>query len=328
VRAYPRPKPRDGAAVRVGRLDALKEEVRDERGGRLVTDALGDLRIGWRTLSADAGAGEVLISTELWRQRFGGSADRPGAPRVAIVSETFARRHFPGGDAFGKRFKSGGWNPKQPWITIVGVAGDVPYERGVRGGKHPTVYLPNAQNFGVQSPYVVLKAASSLQQLVPAVRQAVLGVDARVPLRDVVAMTDRLYQSAAEPRLRSLLFASLAGVALILAITGIYGVLAYHVAQRRRETAIRRALGARSSQVVGEVVAAGLRVTAAGILLGVIGAVALTRSLSGVLYDVRPMDPGVLAAAAAVLLTAALAACAIPAIRAVRMDPLTILREE
>ena len=131
-----------------------------------------------------------------------------------------------------------------------------------------------------------------------------------------------------EPRLRSRLFALIAGLALALAVTGIYGVMAYHVNQRRRETAIRRALGARVSGVVGSVVAAGLRLVGAGIVLGTIGAVLMSHSLAALLFQVEPRDPAALITVAALLATAALFACAVPAARTARIDPASVLRDE
>jgi putative ABC transport system permease protein len=276
----------------------------------------------------------ATMSIPVRRGRGFAAADRAGAPEVAVVSEAFVRQHFPDGRAVGRRFKSGDADSRNPWITIVGVAGDVPYERGVWGGHHPTIYLAHAQNLGVRAPFVVIKtktegaSSHSPHGLVPAVRQAVLSLDASVPLRDVASMTERMHKSTAVPRFRSVLFSLLAGVALLVAVTGIYGVLSFHVNQRRRETAIRRALGAPGTLIVRDIIAAGLRLTAIGIAIGLAGGLALARGLSGLLYDVRPNDPAVFASAAGVLMAAALAACAVPAIRALRIDPVSILRDE
>ena len=200
--------------------------------------------------------------------------DRARSPRVAIVNDAFVRKHYPDGQALGRRLKSGDWDATAPWTTIVGIAADVPYGKGLWGGADPTVYLPYAQNLWMQSPYVIVKSDGDPSRLVPALRQAVKSIDPNLPLRDPATMNERLRTSMIEPRLRSLLFALIAGLALALAVTGIYGVMAYHVNQRRRETAIRRALGARASGVVGSMVAAGLRLVGTGIVLGTIGAVA------------------------------------------------------
>lgn len=270
----------------------------------------------------------VTLGIPVRRGRGFAVSDQAGSPRVAVVSESMARQHFPGGSALGRRFKGGDWSPQGTWITIVGVVGDVPYERGMMGGVSPTIYLAHAQNLGVRAPFLVVKTGGDPNQLVAALRRSVLEIDPHVPLRDVASMPERLRASAAAPRFRSLLFSLLAGIALIVSITGIYGLLAYHVNQRRRETAIRRAFGAPSARIVAAVVGAGLRLTLVGVATGLIGAFTLTRSLSGLLYEVRPTDPGVFALAAGTLVAAALAACIIPSIRAMRVDPISLLREE
>jgi predicted permease len=255
-------------------------------------------------------------------------ADREGAPQVAIVSQAFANRHFPRRAVLGRRFKGGDWDPQAPWTTIVGVVGDVPYERGVWGGTSPAVYLPYAQNRGSRWQFVVARTAGDEHRLIPAVRTSVGGLDPFVPLRDVASMSERTDASLSVPRFRTTMFTLLGAVALMLAVTGIYGVLAYHITQRRRETAIRRALGAPSAMIVGDVVKAGLSMTAVGTIFGLAGAWALARTLSSFLYRVTPDDPAVFSAAALVLVSAALLASVAPALRAVSADPLTILREE
>lgn len=268
------------------------------------------------------------LGIPLMRGRGFKAADGFNAAPVAVVSEAFARQHFPDGQAVGRRFKRGGWDSRDAWRTIVGVVGDVPYEAGVWGGTRPTIYLPNAQNPGIQSPYVILRTAGNPTLLVSAAREAVQRLDSRVPLRDVATMEERMHASTAAPRFRSLLFSLLAAIALVVAVTGIYGVLAYHVNQQRRETAIRRALGAPAARVAGTVIGAGLQLTVGGIVVGLGGGFALGRTLAGVLYGVQPNDPAVFAAAAGILGMAALGACAVPAIRAIRIDPVSILREE
>jgi predicted permease len=254
--------------------------------------------------------------------------DRSSSPRVAIVNEAFVRRHYPDGQALGRRLKNGDRDAESPWTTVVGVARDVPYGKGLWGGSDPTVYLPYAQNLWMQTPYVIVKSDGDLSGLLPSIRQAVKTIDPNLPLRDVMTMNDRLRTSMIEPRLRSRLFALIAGLALALAVTGIYGVMAYHVNQRRRETAIRRALGAHVSDVVGSIVGTGLRLVGAGILLGTVGALLMSHSLSALLFRVDSRDPGALIMVAALLATAALLACAVPAVRSARIDPASVLRDE
>ena len=257
-----------------------------------------------------------------------GSVDRAESPSVAVVNESFARRHYSDGRAIGKRLKGGNWDPSDPWTTIVGVVSDVPYGKGLWGGADMTVYRPHSQNRWVQATYVILKAPGDASRIMPAVQQSVRKIDPNLPVRDFSMMSERIHTSMLEPRLRSVIFTMIATLALALSITGIYGVMAYHVAQRRRENAIRRALGARVADVVGRTLAAGLRLTAAGLVLGTVGALLLTRSLSSMLFHVSPRDPATLVTVAVVLAGASVLACSVPALRSSRVDPASILRDE
>jgi ABC-type antimicrobial peptide transport system permease subunit len=228
----------------------------------------------------------------------------------------------------GRRFKSGGADAVRPWITIVGVVRDVPYERGVWGGTQPMVYLPFSQHRYYRSPYVAVRTADDPSLLVASARSAVHEIDPRLPLRDVMTLDDVVRRSTSVPRLRGGLFAALGLFALALAVTGVYGVTAYHVSRRRRETAIRLALGANGGQVVGATLATGLRIIVTGLALGTVAALAAARLLSSMLYRVDPHDPGVVATAAGLVIAAAFTACLVPAISASRVDPATLLRDE
>lgn len=254
--------------------------------------------------------------------------DRAPAPAVAIVNDSFVRRHFPEGNAIGRRFKGGDWSATDPWTTIVGVVADVPYANGVWAGADATIYRPYAQSLWVQSPYVVLKGESEPSVLIRGAEQVVKSLDPRLPLRDTASMNDRLGRSVTEPRLRMLLFALIAGLALALSIVGIYGVMAYHVNQRRRETAIRRALGARVGEVVGATITMGLKLTLAGVVFGTAGALLMTRALSAMLFQVSSRDPVALATVVALIACAAIVACVVPAVRTARIDPAVVLRDE
>jgi predicted permease len=278
----------------------------------------------WNVVSADYFA---TMGIRVVEGRGFDDRDRAGSPGVAVVNEAFVRRHFRDGHPIGRRLKGGTWSPRSPWITIVGVAADVPYQSGAWAGSSPMVYTAYSQNLWLQSPYIVVRASGDLGALVPPIRAAVAWLDARIPLRDVATMTERLDRAAAVPRLRGAMFSTLGGLALFLAITGLFGVMSYHVSQRQRETAIRRALGARSGQILRSTVGAGLRLALAGIALGVGGALASTRALGAVLFRVEPRDPAVIAGAAALLAISALAACVWPAVRAVRIDPAAVLNE-
>jgi putative ABC transport system permease protein len=269
----------------------------------------------------------TLHITLLAGREFDGG-DRAESPRPAIVNEAFVRHHYPDGRALGRRFKPGTWDPAQPWTTIVGVVRDVPYENGVWGGTQPMVYVPYSQSRWYRSPYFAVRTAGDPSQIVSAARDAVRQVDSRLPLRDVMTLDDVVRQSTSVPRLRGALFATLGLFALALAATGIYGVMAYHVNRGRRDTAIRRALGASGGQVVGTTLVTGLRIVAVGVVLGAVAALATARSLSAMLYRVDPHDPGVIAGATALVAVAAFTACLVPAIRAAQVDPATLLRDE
>ena len=255
-------------------------------------------------------------------------ADLPASPVVGLVNESFARQHFQGLDPIGKRLKGGDWDPKSPWTTIVGVVRDVPYAGGVWGGSHPMVYQAFSQSPWLQNPYVLIRLAGDPASAVAAVRSAVIGTDPNVPLRDVAMMPERVRRSTTIPRFRGLLFSFFAVLALALALTGIYGIMAHHVHQRRRETAIRRALGATSGRMLISTLAAGMRLTVIGIVVGTVAAIAVTRSMAALLYRVDPRDPGILGAVAILLLGAAAIACLIPAWRAASVDPAVVLRDE
>jgi predicted permease len=255
-------------------------------------------------------------------------SEGPGAPAVALVNDAFVRLHFPDGQALGKRLKGGDWDPAAPWLSIVGVVADVPYERGVWGGIKPTVYTAFAQTGWGRAPYVILKTRANPAALMGAARDTVRAVDPQLPLRDVATMAERMRISTAAPRFRSTLFTILGALALALAVTGVYGVTAYEVTQRRRETAVRLALGAGGRQVVGSILAGSLRLVLAGIALGLGGAMALSRSLSRVLYGVAPGDLASFVIASVVLAAVAAIGSWIPALQAARLDPVASLREE
>ena len=268
------------------------------------------------------------LKIPITRGRHFSDTDLPASPAVGVVNESFARQHFQGLDPIGKRLKGGDWDPKSPWTTIVGVVRDVPYAGGVWGGSHPMVYQALAQSRWLQNPYVLIRTAGNPASAVAAVRSAVIATDPNVPLRDVATMPERVQRSTTIPRFRGLLFSFFALLALALALTGIYGIMAHHVQQRRRETAIRRALGATSGQMLMSTLAAGMRLTLVGIVVGTVAALAVTRSMAALLYRVDPRDPAIFAAVATLLLGTAAIACLIPAWRAASVDPVVVLRDE
>lgn len=291
----------------------------------------------------EAGPGEPRLTAEwllvtgsyfdalripLLRGRTFTPSDREGQPGVVVVNEAFVRKHFPQEDPLGKRLKSGSWSPEAPWLTVVGVVGDVTYQSGAAGGFNPTVYTAYRQNLAWHAPFVVMRARGDPESLVFQVRREVRALEPRTPLRNVATMKQLVRGSTAVERFRSTLFVLLAFVALVMAATGIYGVISCHVASRRRETAIRRALGARNVQVVGAVLRQALLLAALGVVVGGAAALLLTRALTAFLFEVSPTDATAFTGAALVLIAVAIVACLVPSVRASRVDPVTVLREE
>jgi putative ABC transport system permease protein len=253
--------------------------------------------------------------------------DGLGAPPVVIIDETLARTYFPGVDPIGRWLTTGDPAPDATRITIVGVVPDVKYA-GLDAPAEPTLYVPYAQNRWWRSMYLIVRTQGAPLALAPAVRARVAELDPNVPLREITTVERLATESVAGPRFRAFLLAAFGAVALLLACAGIYGVLAYDVARRRRETGIRIAVGAGRRTIVGEIVRRGMRLAALGILLGCLSAAAVTRLLEGLLFEVDPLDPATFAAAVAILGVVGAAACAIPALRAARTDPMIALRTE
>jgi predicted permease len=271
----------------------------------------------------------------LIRGRLLTDADDASAPLVAVVDESFARRLWPKSDAIGRRVAVDtvpGVMPQKPrWRTIVGVVGHVKhYGLDVEGREQ--IYLPHTQPlFDTYVPRDMTFAVSTAVKpstVTTAIRAAVSAMDKGVALHHVVTMDDLIASSVAQPRLNLWLVAAFAGLALVLAAVGIYGVMAYAVSERTQEFGIRMALGASATDVLREVLLEGGRLTGLGLAFGIVAAFALTRMMSSLLFQVKPNDPAILALAGAILACVALTACYIPARRATRVDPLVALRDE
>jgi putative ABC transport system permease protein len=255
------------------------------------------------------------------------SNDREDQPRVVIVNQAFVREHYPERDPLTGRIQAGNWDPEGEWRDIVGVVGDVVYS-GTANGAEPTVYVAHSQNLSWNTPFVVVRTSRADAASAAQVQDVLRAIDPRMPLRQYASLDQLVANATSADRFRSLLFAILAAIALIMAATGIYGVMSYHVGTRQRETAIRRALGARSTRLVGEVLREGLILATLGSLLGLIGAAALAHTFSALLFDISPTDIATYAAAVVSLVVVAQLACLVPSIRATRIDPVTTLREE
>jgi putative ABC transport system permease protein len=258
--------------------------------------------------------------------------DRLGAPGAMIVNRTLARQVWPDGDALGRRVLLGGGAADSVWRTVVGIVGDVRH-RGLTASPRPEMFLPYAQfpagtGNAPSSMYVVLRAAGDPSALATALGAAVGALDPDVPLSGVQTMETAMGSWAAERRLIMLLVSGFALVALVLGSVGIYGVMAHLVAQREREIGVRMALGALPGQILSLVVSQSAWLVGGGIVVGTVGALAVTRLLTGLLFQVRPTDPLTFIGTALVLVVAAAGATLVPALRAVRTDPAHALRSE
>jgi len=263
------------------------------------------------------------LGVPLLRGRSFTKADQDSAARVGIINEAFARRHFPAEDPVGQRIKFTD-DPAAPWITIVGVAKDLRQDRPPQPIE-PAIYLPFTE--GSQTLVVRTTLADPLA-LVPAVRAIVREMDAGLPTYLVQTLERVVTRTLWRQRLQGRVLGIFASLALLLAVCGIYGVISYAVAQRTRELGVRLALGATRGQVFALVLGQGARLALLGLLIGVAAALALTRVLAGLLYEVRPTDPATLIGVSVVLGTVTVLAAVTPAWRATKVDPVVALRSE
>ncbi len=257
------------------------------------------------------------------------ASDGAESPRVVLIDEFLAKNRWPKGDAVGAKIQRGladGTNRDEPW-TIAGVVRSV--KTGDLAEQNPMgqIYFPYTQ-FVPNSMHLVVKTAVDNPQVASAVRRELAKVDPELPLFDVRSMPERLASSVVSRRVAMVVCLVFAGLALLLSAIGIYGVLAYAVTQRTREFGIRVALGASARDVLRMVVGQGLRLAAIGLVIGIAGALALTRLMTTLLFDVKPTDPGVFAMTALALAAVAVIASFVPSIRALRIRPANALRYE
>jgi putative ABC transport system permease protein len=252
--------------------------------------------------------------------------DRAGAPPAALLNESFARRRFGDADPVGQRLRIG--PQESPWFTVVGVVGDV-RQASLAASPEDAVYVTTDQwHWADRALWLVVRTGGDPGALATSIQRAIWSIDPDQPIVRVATMESRVAASAAQRRFTMALFAAFAAVALSLAATGVYGVLATSVAERRREIGMRCAMGASRRGILAEVLGQGMRLTAAGALLGLAAAALASDVLASLLFDVSRLDPLTHGAVVVLLVAVAAAASAVPAWRASRVDPAITLRAE
>ncbi len=285
-------------------------------------------RAKYRTAS---GGYFAALGIPVIRGRIFDNRDNQGTPKVVVINETAARRYWPADNPIGKRILSG-FDDEQ-WSTIIGVVGNVKHT-GLDADANPETYYqylqipPEVMNFAESTMALVIRTNADPAAMTSAVRQELRGIDSSLPIFDVRVMQDLLSGSVAQPRFRTFLVATFAGLALVMATLGLYGVVAYSVSQRTRELGIRVALGAQPGGIVTLVVFHAAGLAAIGLGIGVAVTLAGSRIMARFLFGVSATDPITLGATCLIILLVALTASLIPALRAAKVDPATALRAE
>jgi predicted permease len=286
---------------------------------------------GQNALSRQVSPGYMeTIGMTLRQGRFFAERDDEQAPPVAIINETMTRQYWPGENALNKRFKIGGVTSYKPWVTVVGIVADVK-ELGLDVPAKATMFFPYQQmadNFWNTPRELAIRVQGDPANVIAAVRQAIWSVDRDQPISNIRMMNEILAEEMTERRVEMSLLAAFAALGLLMAALGVYGVLSYIVTQHTPELGIRVALGAQPADVLRLVLRQGMRLAVAGIGLGVVAALLVTRLIKTLLFDVSANDPATFAGVALLLALIAMLACWIPAQRAAKVDPLIALRHE
>jgi putative ABC transport system permease protein len=266
------------------------------------------------------------LGIPLLKGRYFTDHDNSDSAPVTIVSEGFVRRFFPKQDAIGMRIRQSGPDLGNKWMEIVGVVGNVKY-LGLNVDTDPAYYMPFAQNYGTRM-FLAVRSSGDAAGLAAALRRDIQSIDPDVTLAQIGTMEQALALSVSQPRFDTMLLALFAGIALLLAGVGIYGLIAYSVAQRTHEIGVRMALGAAQADVVRMVVRQGASLAGVGIALGLGGAFALTHLLKAMLFGIGVTDALTFAAAPVGMMVVVLLATFLPALRATRISPVVALRYE
>jgi len=266
------------------------------------------------------------LGARVLRGRMFTAADVQGSAPVVVINETLARTVWPGETAIGKSLKQGWPDTPNPWREVVGVVGDLKFD-GIVEPTTMQVYMPYAQDPPGDFS-ILVRTAVAPAAVRPAVEAAIAAFSSDMPVSAVRTMDEILAASIARQRMALLVLGVFAAIALILAASGLYGLVAHAVTERSHEIGVRMALGAERRDVVTLVVRNGLSMTAAGAAIGVAGAAGLSRWLEGLVFGVDPLDPATFALVTAGLVVVALLACYVPARRATRIPPATALRAD
>jgi ABC-type antimicrobial peptide transport system permease subunit len=271
--------------------------------------------------------------------RYLSSADRQDAPLVVVVDRTLARHYWPNGDALGKRLRVGTQESKTPWATIVGIVADT--KLGSPDTPDQEQIYSSAQQFRTMlgsfaSPgdvfgdggYIMLRSALPPEQMTNALRSTVASLDPLLALQQMQTMDEALSSTEAPRRFNTSIITAFAMGALLLATIGVYAVIAFSVSMRSQEMAIRMALGSRRGEIVRLVLISGAKLAAIGCAAGLAGALAISKLLGSMLFNVSATDPLILTASIATMIVLSLVACAIPAQRAASANPVDALRSE
>jgi putative ABC transport system permease protein len=256
--------------------------------------------------------------------------DREESPAVVVINSSFARTYFPSQSPIGQHIQVGATpDPNVPWMEIIGIIADV--KQSLASESSSEMYVPYRQAdqvLPVLTLSLVVRTAGDPLAQINSLRSVVHSIDPNQPITGIRSMEENVAQSISEPRFRSVLLAVFAGIALVLAAVGIFGVIAYSVAQRTRELGLRMALGSSRGRVLQSVLAHGVRLTLLGVAIGLVATFLLTRYVSSLLFNVPPYDPMTLAEVVAALIVISLCACYLPARRATLVDPIVALRDE
>jgi putative ABC transport system permease protein len=266
------------------------------------------------------------LGIPLLRGRWFDNRDTADTPEVTVISEAMARRDFPGEDPVGQRLKRGGKGSPNPYMEIIGIVGNATYQ-GLDNGETAVFYQSTTQ-VPMRPMWLVLRTQQDARGLAPTIRKLITTLDPGVPVDRVSTMAQALDESVSMPRFRSLAMSIFAATALLLAAIGIYSVIAYSVMQRTQEIGVRMALGATPSRVLRQVVGGSGRLTLIGVVIGISGALGLTRLLKNMLFGVTAFDTFTFAGAVGILGAVAIVASLARALRAARVDPVTALRHD